>query len=84
MNTKLTLVADEKLIAAAKRFAKQKGTSLSALISSYLKAITQESESSSSTKAPITKGLSGRFKSMNTQDDKQGLTEALTKKYDVD
>lgn len=39
MNTKLTLSLDSKIIEEAKRYSKQKGTSVSKLIEDYLRGI---------------------------------------------
>lgn len=42
MNTKLTLTIEQKIIEKAKKYANEKGRSLSDIIENYLKAITKE------------------------------------------
>jgi hypothetical protein len=42
MNTKLTLSLDERIIAQAKLYAKQQGTSLSEIVENYFRKITSE------------------------------------------
>jgi len=61
MTTKLTLSIDEAVIKKAKKYAKENGRSLSALIESYLIGITSEQEDNSQT-TPITSKLLGAFK----------------------
>jgi hypothetical protein len=50
MKTKLTLTIDDELIPRAKRYAKAKGTSLSALVELALRRVTIESSQSSFSK----------------------------------
>ena len=45
MNTKLTLTIEQDVIEKAKKYAKDKERSLSSLIENYLKALTNESNS---------------------------------------
>lgn len=53
MNTKLTLSIDQQLIEKAKREAKSRGTSLSALVTAYLKTITHPNAKESLAEVPI-------------------------------
>ncbi|MFK4985510.1 DUF6364 family protein, partial [Klebsiella pneumoniae] len=43
MSTKLTLSIDEKVVAEAKEYAKEAGKSVSQIVESYLKVLTQKS-----------------------------------------
>lgn len=44
MQTKLTLRVDDELIRAAKRYARQNGTSLSQLVENYLRSLVIEQD----------------------------------------
>ena len=80
MNTKLTLTIDDTVIAKAKRYAKEQGSSLSFVIENYLKAITTKVEDDDEL-APIVKSLKGSFKAPKDFDYKKELVDALSKKY---
>lgn len=83
MNTKLTLTIEQSVIERAKKYARKKERSLSALIENYLKALTsgepekgQEEELS-----PTVKSLRGAFKMPKDFDYKQELSDRLSEKY---
>jgi len=84
MNTKLTLTLDETVIQKAKAYAKANNRSLSNLIESYLKALTQEEVEPTANDLPtIVKSLKGSVPVEDPQsfDEKKVLEEALLKKY---
>ena len=81
MSTKLTLTVDKTIIEKAKRYAKEKGRSLSEIIENYLKAITSDEDLPEMEIGPIVKSLRGSFKMPENFDYKKDLTEILEKKY---
>jgi predicted hydrocarbon binding protein len=82
MNTKLTLTLEKEVIEIAKKYAKEKGQSLSEMVENYFKFVTvkrmkvQEKQLS-----PRVRKLRGIIKVNNSFDYKQILTEELSKKY---
>lgn len=84
MNTKLTLTLEKEVIEIAKKYAKEKGQSLSEIVENYFKFITnnenvvQEKELSYKVKK-----LRGIIKTEDNFDYKKTLTEELSKKYGV-
>jgi hypothetical protein len=81
MNTKLTLTLEDTIIIKAKEYAKNKNRSLSDLISSYLKIITDEDNKSDITISPKVKSLQGSFNAPKNFDYKKELAKELSKKY---
>jgi hypothetical protein len=81
MNTKLTLTIEQTIIERAKKYAKQKGYSLSDMIENYLKAITKVEAKTDIVISPITKSLRGTFKAPADFDYKSELLKGLSKKY---
>lgn len=81
MNTKLTLTIEETTIAKAKKYANNKGRSLSDIIENYLKAITKEDNTEVFELTPIVKSLKGSFKAPKNFDYKKELSKNLTAKY---
>ena len=83
MSKKLTLRLDEKLIKRAKKYAREKGTSVSQLVANYFQAIdnpTQDTSSTSEDKLPpITRSLAGALK--NTDTDEADYREYLEQKH---
>jgi deoxyxylulose-5-phosphate synthase len=80
MDTKLTIKLDDAIITRAKRYAKNRRTSLSKMIESYLAAVT-ESDSKKIKITPFVKSLSGVVKLQADYDYKKDYTDYLTKKY---
>jgi hypothetical protein len=76
MDTKLTVRVSEDLLQGAKRYAEQNGTTLTRLISAYLRRLTQESSGLSN--APIVQRLSGSLSADVTEQD---YWEYLDRKY---
>jgi hypothetical protein len=81
MNTKLTLTIEQTIIVKAKKYANNKGRSLSDIIENYLKAITKDDNSEIIELTPIVKSLKGSFKATQNFDYKKDLTKGLTEKY---
>ncbi|MCB0820541.1 MAG: hypothetical protein KDC13_07955 [Bacteroidetes bacterium] len=81
MNTKLTLTIEQSIIEKAKRYARDRERSLSDLIESYLRALTDEKEIDEGDLSPTIKQLRGSFKLPKDFDYKKELTESLSKKY---
>ena len=81
MNTKLTLTIEHTIIERAKKYASNKGRSLSDIIENYLKAITSEDNEEKIELTPIVKSLKGAFKAPQDFDYKKELTKSLTEKH---
>ena len=81
MNTKLTLTIEEEIILRAKKYAKQNGRSLSAIIENYLKIITKEEPRVKKEITPLVKSLKGSFKAPQNYDYKKELLKDLSEKY---
>ena len=81
MNTKLTLTIEQSIIERAKKYAKNKGRSLSNIIENYLKAITKEDNKTAIEITPLVKSLRGSFKAPKGFDYKEELSKGLTDKY---
>ena len=81
MNTKLTLTIEHTVIEKAKKYAKGKGHSLSAIIENYLKVITNDKVKSEIEFTPIVKSLKGSFKAPSGFNYKKELAKRLSDKY---
>jgi hypothetical protein len=81
MNTKLTLTIEQSVIEKAKKYASEKGRSLSDIIENYLKVITKEEEKKDIELTPLVKSLKGAFKAPKNFDYKSELSKNLAKKY---
>lgn len=81
MNTKLTLTIEQTIIEKAKKYANNKGRSLSDIIENYLKAITRDDSAENIELTPIVKSLKGSFKAPQDFDYKKELSKSLTEKY---
>jgi hypothetical protein len=81
MNAKLTLTIEHTIIEKAKKYANNKGRSLSGIIENYLKAITNENKLEKVELTPIVKSLKGSFQAPKDVDYKKELAKSLTKKY---
>jgi len=81
MNTKLTLTIEQTIIKKAKKYARQKGRSLSDIIENYLKIITKDEAKSDIEITPLTKSLKGSFKAPDNFDYKKQLSRGLSEKY---
>lgn len=81
MNTKLTLTIEQSVIEKAKKYAKEKETSLSDLIENYLKSLTNSEEKFDENISSQLKSMKGAFKMPKDFDYKKEITERLTEKY---
>lgn len=81
MNTKLTLTIEQNIIEKAKKYANNKGRSLSSIIENYLKIITNEEDASDIKLTPIVKSLKGSFKAPRNLNYKKELSKRLSEKY---
>ncbi len=81
MNTKLTLSIDETIIGKAKKYAAEKGKSLSEIVENYLKIIADDDQGGEIELTPTVKSLKGSFKAPKNFDYKKELSKSLTQKY---
>lgn len=79
MDTKLTLKLDNAIIEQAKSYAKEKNTSLSKLIESYLGKIVAPNDAHEVT--PLVKSLSGAIDLPKNFDAKEEYKKHIIKKY---
>ena len=78
---KLTLSAEKDLIAEAKRLAAQRKTSVSALVSGFLRSLSRGEGDAPASLGPITRRASGLVKLPAGRSDKDLIGDALTSKY---
>lgn len=81
MSTKLTLSIDESVIRDAKEYAQKTGRSVSQLVESYLKAITNPTKKKKSKLPPHLKRWHGAFKMEDESDYQALLNETIFEKY---
>jgi len=81
MNTKLTLTIEHTLIDKAKKYAKDKGRSLSDIIENYLKVMIKDDNPKVIDSTPITLSLRGVFKAPKDFNYEKELSKELSKKY---
>ena len=62
MDTKLTLTIEQEVIVKAKKFARKKGVSLSAIVENYFILLTMGSKSTGFELSSTVKSLKGSFK----------------------
>ncbi len=80
MTTKLTLTIDDSVISVAKKYAKQKGKSLSDIVENYLMSLTAQ-ENKEETISPRILKLMGAIELPKDFNYKKELTKGLSKKY---
>ena len=80
MDKKLTLSLDENTIDSAKNYAKSNNVSLSKLIESYLKTLTNQTKKHTNI-TPLVESLSGVISLEDSFDSKDAYTEYLIEKY---
>ncbi|MDX1940526.1 MAG: DUF6364 family protein [Saprospiraceae bacterium] len=81
MNTKLTLSLDKEVIEQAKRYAKEKDISLSALIEHYLQRLVATYQSDNEDEGSIVEALSGIIELPSDYDYKAEYAKHLSKKH---
>jgi hypothetical protein len=82
MTTKLTLTLDDKVIQGAKRYARAKGRSVSELVESYFKSLTEPDKEPSGELTPAVRSLMGSFKAPTNFDYKKILKEEKRRKFE--
>jgi len=80
MTTKLTLTMEDKVIDSAKKYARQKGKSLSDIVENYLKSISTHEITTEDILPKVAK-LKGVIKLPEDFDYKKEIGNALVKKY---
>ena len=80
MDKKLTLSLDKNTIDSAKNYAKSNNVSLSKLIESYLKTLTNQTKKQTNI-TPLVESLSGVISLEDSFDSKDAYTEYLIEKY---
>lgn len=80
MTTKLTLTIDDSVIEIAKKYAKQKGKSLSAIVENYLMSLTSKENKGDQISPKVLK-LMGVIKLPKDFDYKKELAKGLSKKH---
>ena len=80
MTTKLTLTIDDAVISIAKKYAREKGKSLSDIVENYLMSLTSKENKQEKMSPKILK-LMGVIKLPSDFDYKKELTRGLAKKY---
>ena len=80
MTTKLTLTIDDSVIIVAKKYAKNKGKSLSDIVENYLKTLTSREPKEESISPRILK-LMGSIELPENFEYKSALKDSLSKKY---
>lgn len=84
MKKKLTLTIEKDVIDVAKKYAKEKGLSLSEMVESYFRFVTVGRQKMKDKQlSPKVRKLRGIIKTEEDFDYKQVLTEELSKKYEV-
>ena len=78
---KLTLSANADLIADAKTVAAQRKTSVSAMVSGFLRSVSRPAADPALSLGPITRRASGIVKLPSGRSDKELLGDALATKY---
>ena len=80
MITKLTLTMEDTVIDSAKKYARQKGKSLSDIVENYLKSISTPTDTAAELSPKVLK-MMGVIKLPQDYDYKKELGNALAKKY---
>ena len=81
ITTKLTLSANKRIIADAKRLAASQQTSVSALFSRFVAGLKQLEQTGAPVPAPLTQRASGLIQLPTGTDDKTLIADALGDKY---
>lgn len=81
MNTKLTLNLDKEVIQRAKRYAEENKRSLSSIVESYFRFLTEHEKKELAPFSPIVKELSGVIELEEGFKLKDGYQDYLIEKY---
>jgi hypothetical protein len=79
---KLTLSAEKDLVAEAKTFAARRKTSVSAMVSGFLRSLSRLEGGPAASLGPITRRASGIVKLPPGRSDKDLVADALVAKYE--
>jgi hypothetical protein len=71
--SKLTLSVDERVVSQAKRYAKRRGISVSAMVEAYLTSVAEKSDKSPQDSPPILRSLRGILKKADLETYKKHL-----------
>jgi hypothetical protein len=71
--SKLTLSVDERVVSQAKRYAKRRGISVSAMVEAYLASVAEKSDESSQDAPPILRSLRGVLRKADLETYKKHL-----------
>jgi nitrogenase subunit NifH len=80
MGIKLTIKLDEHIIESAKKYAKERNTSLSKLVANYFNKISKETIVEEEI-TPLIKSLTGIVPHISDLDEKEAYAKYLTEKY---
>ena len=80
--TRLTLSADEKIVAMARKQANADGTSISAMFANIVKARAAQKKRKRPL-SPLAKEASGMLRAPSGFDEKEEIAQSLAKKYGV-
>jgi hypothetical protein len=72
--TKLTLTVDSNVVARAKRYAKQRGVSVSQIVEAYLAAVSEPPSAAADEATPILRSVRGILKHADLSDYKRHLS----------
>jgi hypothetical protein len=75
--SKLTLSVDERVVARAKRYAKRRGVSVSAMVEAYLASVAEAPDQSAQDSPPILRSVRGMLK----KPDREAYRKHLATKY---
>ena len=78
---KLTLSIDEEVIDQAKEIAEQRGTSVSAMFTQFVKAVAKRPSPRNRRSGPLTRKAIGMVKLPKNKTDRALIEEALTERY---
>ena len=83
MHIKLTLTVDDKIIDRAKQYARNHKLSVSQMVESYFRRVTQPTAIEKASLPPITRSLKGSLKIRSNKPYKKLLTDALENRYET-
>lgn len=78
---KLTLSIDEEVIDKAKEIAEKRGTSVSAIFTQFVKAISETPSPRNRRSAPLTRKAIGLVKLPKSKSDRELIEEAMIERY---
>ena len=82
--SKLTLSVDERVVSRAKRYAKRRGVSVSAMVEAYLASVAEAPDKSSEDSPPILRSVRGILKKADLERTKSTRRQVPMKKVLID